>query len=48
VHKTITQFPDIKSFEYTTVLTLALHNIYQSKQSYAFVYLRNYSHSYSA
>jgi len=47
MHKTNSPFwdkHDIKSFEHTTFLTSALHNVYQSKQNHVFVYLRNYSY----
>ena len=45
MHETDSQFRDkydIKSFEHTTVLTSALHNVHQSKQNHVFVYLWNY------
>ena len=43
MHKTNYQFQDrydIKSFEHTAVLTSALHNVYQSKQTHVFFYAR--------
>jgi len=48
MYKTNSQFQDkydIKSFEHTTVLMSALHNVYQSKHNHAFVYLWNYLYS---
>ena len=41
MHFKNSQFPDkydVKSFKRTTVLTSALHNVYQNKQNSVFVY----------
>ena len=53
MHKRNSQFQDndkydIKSFEHTTVLTPAVHNVYQSKKNLVLVYSWKYSYSYLA